>query len=105
MDIEFEINKPSFSKNFTTCEFSQKLTEVLRENGFIVSVRSENTNFISNMISTAASYTGKEIEPDKEVGEVALAYGHGKKIGFSSHNNTVFAPNIGVQNNKIFPHQ
>lgn len=98
IDIKYEINKPSYSANFSTCKRSQELVDALRANGFIVSVRSENENFISSMISTAASLTGKEVEVTKEDGEVAVAYGHGKKIGFSSYDNTVFGYSDGVEN-------
>lgn len=97
IDIKYEINDPSYSENFSTCKRSQELVDALRANGFIVSVRSENENFISSMISTAAAATGKNIETTKEDGEVAIAYGHGKKIGFSSYDNTLFGYSYGVE--------
>jgi len=97
IDIKFEINKPSYSANFSTCERSKELTDALRANGFIVSVFKENDNFISSMISTAAALNGGEIEIIKEDGEVAVAYGHGKKIGFSSHDNNLFGYTYGVE--------
>lgn len=97
IDIKFEINKPSYSRNFETCERSQKLTDALRENGFIVSVRKENNNFISSMLSTAiAVKTGERVEPKQETGEIAIAYGHGKKIGFSSNNDTLLGYSSGI---------
>jgi len=91
IDIKYEVNMPSYSKNFEHCERSQKLTETLRANGFLVSVREDNNDFISLIISTAArAKIGEVVEPKKEIGEIAIAYGHGKKIGFSSHNNNFF---------------
>lgn len=88
LDIKYEINDPGFFKQFSDREFSQKLTDELRKNGFIVKVYSNNTNFISGLISSAALYTGNYVQPDVEEGEYAVAYGHGKMIGFSSKNNT-----------------
>ena len=97
IDIKFEINEPSYSANFSTCEKSQKLVEALRDNGFIVSVIGENENFLSSMVSTAARLSGGKIEVNKEDGEVAIAYGHGKKIGFSSYDNNLFGYQCGVE--------
>jgi len=91
IDIKYEVNMPSYSNNFEHCDRSQKLTESLRANGFIVSVRKENNNFISSMLSTAiAAKTGEQVEPKQETGEIAIAYGHGKKIGFSSKDDTLY---------------
>ena len=96
--IEYKIDKPEFSANFTTCEFSKSLTDKLRENGFIVKVF-VNSNFLSNMINTAAAYTGSNSFVDShEDGEVAMAYGYGKKIGFSSHSNSLFGYSNGCEN-------
>lgn len=97
IDIKFEINYPSYSDNFSTCERSKALVDALRANGFIVSVRKENENFLSSLVATAAAATGQEIEVSKEDGEVAIAYGHGKKIGFSSYDNTLFGYSYGVE--------
>jgi hypothetical protein len=98
IDFDFEVNCPSYSRNFSTCERSQKLVDALRANGFIVSVRTENNNFISSMIATASEAMGKDAEVKKEDGEIAMAYGHGKKIGFSSYDNNVFGYSYGVEN-------
>ena len=98
LDIEFEINDPDYKKNFASCEFSKNLTDALRLAGFIVGVRSENTNFLSSMISTAAAYTGKYIETKEEEGESAIAYGFGKKIGYSSKNDSLFGYSSGCDN-------
>ena len=55
--------------------------DALRENGFIVSVKSKNTNFISGMIATAAAYVGKDIEATEEVGGVSSSgFGSAKKV-------------------------
>jgi hypothetical protein len=97
MDIKYEINKPSYSENFSTCKRSQELVNALRANGFIVSVRKDNENYISSMISSAGKAIGKDIEVNKEDGEVAIAYGHGKKIGFSSYDNTLFGYSSGIE--------
>jgi len=88
--FEYQINLPGYSNNFKTCEFSKRLTDVLRENGFIVNVTNGNANFLSSMVAHASSYIGKESVIDEEEGETAVAYGFGKKIGFSSKNNTLY---------------
>lgn len=98
IDIEFKVNKSSYFNNFKYCEKSKALVDALRANGFLVRVIEDNDNFISSMISSAASYVGESIETTKEVGEIAIAYGHGKKIGFSSKNNTLFGYSDGCEN-------
>ena len=96
IDIKFEINEPSYKANFTNCEFSQKLTDALRESGFIVSV-TKNTDFLTGMINTATAYTGSgELKDPTTDGEIALAYGHGKKIGFSSFKNDYMGYSYGI---------
>jgi len=95
-DPNYEINLPSYFDNFNTDQKAKELTELLRLNGFIVSVTSKNPNFISSLISTAASYKGHNVEIDEEEGETALAYGHGLKIGYSSNKNTLFGYSSGV---------
>jgi hypothetical protein len=97
IDFEYEVSKPSYSANFSNCKRSQKLVEALREKGFNVSVLKDNDNFISSMISTAAAVKGSKVEVKKEDGEVAIAYGHGKKIGFSSYDNNLFGYTYGVE--------
>jgi hypothetical protein len=97
-DIEYKIDLPEFNANFTTCEFSKSLTDKLRENGFIVKVF-VNSNFLSNMVNTAAAYTGSaSLMDNHEDGEVAMAFGYGKKIGFSSHGNNLFGYSNGCDN-------
>jgi hypothetical protein len=97
-EVKYEINDPRYFDNFKTCEFSKKLTDALRNNGFIVSVDSSNQNFISGMLSTAAAYKGNIAEPLNEEGETAIAYGHGLKIGFSSQRNTLYGYSYGEDN-------
>lgn len=98
LDVKFEINNLDYFKNFSTCKFSNELTLALRKNGFIVKVENENENFLSSMISNASVYTGKFIEPENETGEVAIAYGHGIKVGYSSNNNTLYGYSNGCDN-------
>ena len=98
LDIEFEINKKGYSRNFSTCEFSQKLTDALRANGFIVSVN-QNTNFILGMINTATAFTGSSDFTDEKInGEIAVAYGYGKRIGFSSYDDDFMGYSNGCSN-------
>lgn len=66
----YEINKPSFANNFKTA--SNELVERLRNEGFLVSVWNENPNFLIG----------------EESGELAIAYGFGKIIGFSTETNS-----------------
>lgn len=96
-DPEYEINRPSYLANFTSCERSQKLTEKLRDNGFIVSV-TVNTSFISNMLNSALTMTGKNQVNAVIKGETAIAYGFGKKIGFSSFDDDFMGYSDGCEN-------
>lgn len=99
LDIKYEISEPSYAENFVNCEFSKQLTTELRKNGFIVSVNSDNDNFISSLVSMAILYSSGEYKkPEKEIGEIAIAYGHGKKIGFSSKDNTLLGYSYGCEN-------
>ena len=63
--VSYNITEPSFFANVTLCDKAQELVVALRSNGFLVSV-------IKN---TLDDYT--------EWQEVAIAYGYGKKVGFS----------------------
>lgn len=98
LDVEFEINKAGYSRNFINCSKSQSLTDNLRKNGFIVFVSKGNPNFISSMISTAAAYTGKKSGTLEEDGQIATAYGHGRIIGFSSGENSFRGYSNGCEN-------
>lgn len=96
-EINYEVNEPSYTNNFTNCSFSKKLTTSLRENGFLVSVM-KNESFIGNMINAASQYTNGEIEDTTIDGEIAIAFGHGKKIGFSSFKNNFQGYSDGEEN-------
>ena len=88
-DPQYEVNLKSYKRNFDDCEYSQKLTDLLRANGFLVSVSKGNPDFIMGMIATATEYaTGKRGEDRDDEGQIATAYGHNMKIGFSSNNNS-----------------
>ena len=98
-DPEYQINMPSYSRNFNDCERSQKLTDALRANGFIVSVSKGNPDFIMGMIGTAQEYATGQRDADQEAGgQIATAYGHGRKIGFSSGENTYRGYSYGCEN-------
>lgn len=97
-DPQYEISAPSYSRDFHCCERSQKLTEALRANGFIVSVSKGNPDFIMGMIATAQEYTTGQRDADKEAGgQIATAYGYGMMIGFSSGDNTYRGYSYGVK--------
>ena len=97
-DPKYEINKASYSRDFVDCERSQKLTEALRANGFIVSVSKGNPDFLMGMIGAAQEYTTGQRDADKEAGgQIATAYGHGMMIGFSSGDNTYRGYSYGVK--------
>jgi hypothetical protein len=96
-DPNYQINLPSYSAQFSTCEFSQRLTNALRDNGFIVSVH-QNSSFILGMLNTACEFTGQKGVDSKITGEIATAYGLGKKIGFSSYNDDYMGYSNGENN-------
>lgn len=86
---KYKINLAKFSRNFDNCEKSQQLTDTLRANGFLVDVSKGNPDFIMDMIATATKYsTGKRGEDREAGGQIAVAYGHGMMIGFSSGDNS-----------------
>ena len=93
---QYEINAPGYFRNFSNCKFSQELTTALRENGFIVNVK-RNESFLMNMINSAVTYTGGETVDSRIDGEIAIAYGHNKKIGFSSFDNDFQGYSDGVE--------
>lgn len=98
-DPKYEINLAKFNRNFDDCERSQKLTEALRANGFIVGVSKGNPDFIMGMIATAQEYTtGKRGEDHEDGGQIAVAYGHGRMIGFSSGENSFRGYGNGCEN-------
>lgn len=65
VSITYSITEPSFLANLTLCDKAQELVVALRNNGFFVSV-------IKN--------TSNDYEKWQEV---AIAYGHGKRVSFS----------------------
>jgi hypothetical protein len=99
LDITYEISKDSYKQNFTNCEKSKYLVEVLRQNGFLVAVY-PNTNFLMSMIKNACDKTGRDGSDidTSEDDEIAIAYGFGKKIGFSSFNNSFRGYSNGCDN-------
>ena len=96
-DPEYTVMRPSYFKNFNTDQKGRDLIDLLRANGFLVSVSSKNTNFISGMISNAAMAIGKTIEADDEEGETATAYGHGLRVGISSNDSTFNGYTYGIK--------
>jgi len=85
-DPDYKINKSSFAGNFTNDQRCKQLVDLLRENGFLVSV-SANTSFLLGMIERASKLTGKKPINTSIDGEIATVWGYGKKIGFSSYDN------------------
>jgi len=71
-DPNYKISHLSFYNNFQSCEYSKNLVDVLRDNGFLVQVWNTNPHRIYG----------------EEEGEFAIAYGHDKRVGFSSHKNS-----------------
>ena len=96
-DPEYEVRRPSFFANFNTDQKAKELTDLLRANGFLVSVINTNPDFISGMISTAAAAMGKSVDVRDEEGEIATAYGHGLRIGYSSNDSTYRGYSYGVK--------
>ena len=98
-DPQYEINMAKFRRNFDNCERSQQLTDALRANGFIVGVSKGNPDFISGMISMASAYAnGKPTDITDDGGQIAVAYGHGRMIGFSSGENSFRGYGNGCEN-------
>lgn len=96
-DPKYEISPEFSGGNFNTDEKAKALTDLLRANGFIVAVRSKNPNFISSLVATAAAHIGKSTDVTDEEGEIATAYGHGLRVGFSSGNSTYRGYSCGVK--------
>lgn len=72
MEVTYEVSEPSYFNNFKNDPKSFALVELLRNNGFLVQVWNSNPGFIYG----------------EDDGEIAIAYGYGKKIGFSSFENS-----------------
>jgi len=75
LDLVYEVNKPSFSRNFSDDDKAKNLTDLLRANGFLVKV----------------TY---DVE---DGGDYAIAYGHGFRVGYSSFDNTLFDYSYGMK--------
>lgn len=82
MPIDYEVNVPSFFNNFKACDRSKDLVNILRDNGFLVQVFNEN--------------------PDRLIGynegEIAIAYGHGIRVGISSNDDPFYGYFNGCDN-------
>lgn len=98
-DPEYKVSSPSFSANFKRDEKSKNLVDALRENGFLVRVWDENPSFIGSMMKSATKLVGQPYDEDiDQGGEIAVAYGFGKKIGFSSHSDSFMGYTNGEEN-------
>lgn len=74
-ETNYKIDLDEYFNNFTDCDKSKNLVELLRKNGFIVSVfHNENAN------QTVEYYMGQH----------AIGYGHGITFGFASNGNKLF---------------
>lgn len=90
IDIEYEVSRKSYFKNFDSCQKSNDLTKALREAGFLVSVV-DNTDFLMSMVKTAGKITSTntdDIDDKIKKSQIAVAYGNGLIIGFSSGDST-----------------
>lgn len=86
----YQINKPEYFDNFTDCEFSIKLVNELRANGFIVGVHKESSFVIDEITKEKIHVSKVENIKSKIKNEYALAYGHNKAIAFSTHDDNLF---------------
>lgn len=94
----FEVNDPAYFQDFANCEFSNELISALRKNRFLVKVE-KNESFLGNMFNAAVAFTGSNDFKDTEIeGDVAVAYGYGKIIGFSSFKNDFMGYSCGCDN-------
>jgi hypothetical protein len=82
INIEYQITKEGFYKQFDTCKYSQELTNLLREKGFLVQVFENNPNKLI----------------DECDGQIAIAYGHGLRVGISSERNEFYGYSNGCNN-------
>lgn len=97
-DPQYQINRNSYFDSFTECPFSKELTNRLRKEGFIVSVKKENPHKIMSLIQSASDFTGEKFNYSPPVQEIAVAHGYGKQIGWSSSNNDLFGYSNGINN-------
>lgn len=87
LDINYEISDPTLFANFSTCERSQKLCNELRNNGFLVKVYKNTLSY-----TKTSEYIDTKIN-----GEIAIAYGYGKMIGFSSYDDDFQGYSYGIK--------
>jgi len=82
ISIDYGVTVKAYENNFNTCEFSNTLTNRLRESGFLVKVYNSN--------------------PDRLIGEhegeIAIVHGFGKQIGYSSKNHPFRGYSDGCEN-------
>jgi hypothetical protein len=79
---DYEINADCYKARFTDDVWANELCDKLRAAGFIVQVFNENPGFIFG----------------ESEGEIAMAYGFNKKIGFSTGDNDFRGYNNGCKN-------
>lgn len=79
-DPKYEINLPEYKAVFN--DAPNELVERLRSEGFLVQVFNRNVGWLIGNFD----------------GEIAFAYGHGKKIGFSTGNNSFRGYYEGIEN-------
>jgi len=82
LDIKWEINGPYINNLFKSDEWANKLTLDLRKAGFIVNVYNSNPNRLIG----------------EELGQIAIAWGWGKRVGFSSGSNNFMGYKDGEKN-------
>lgn len=97
-DPKYEVSPEFNGGNFNTDNKARELTDLLRDNGFLVAVRAKNPNFISELISSAAAFTGQNMDVTDEEGEIATAYGHGLRVGYSSNDSVYRGYSCGIKN-------
>jgi hypothetical protein len=78
----YQVTKGRYLNNFKECNRSQELVGALRANDFLVEVWNINPHILIG----------------EEQGELAIAFGNGYKIGFSSQDNTFMGYGDGTDN-------
>ena len=80
--FKYEVNGPEYLANFNDDNKVNELINLMRQNGFLVEVFNGNSHRLIG-----------ECE-----GQMALCFGHGKKIGISSNNDTYQGYHQGINN-------
>lgn len=96
-DPEYRIDESWKTGNFSCDPKAAALVDRLRAEGFIVEMK-KNQGFLTTMLNTALAVTGKEPIENPPVEECCIAYGYGKKIGFSSNKASLFGYSYGEDN-------